>query len=170
MWEHITFYPTSAVVETSRGGGSNTLSNRSVIFAWKNPFWKRRWPRKPWDLDAGQKACQGSSLAAQWLGPHAPNPGGLSWTPGQGTVSHTLQLGVCMPQLKEILHASTKVQCRQIKKQLLKKKRSLVQKLIYVFIQQAVWEMSQSLLSDGKMQKPKKNSSKNLKWGIMMAY
>ena len=52
---------------------------------------------------------------------HAPNSGGLSWTPGQGIVFHMLQLGVCTPQLKEIPHATTKIQCRQIKKHILKK-------------------------------------------------
>ena len=59
----------------------------------------------------------------QWLGRHAPNSGGLSWTLGQGIVSHMLQLGVCTPQLKGIAHATTNTQGRQINKYLKKKKK-----------------------------------------------
>ena len=46
-------------------------------------------------------------LVVQWLRLHAPNVGGQGSIPAQGSSSHMLQLGVCMPQLK-ILHAATK--------------------------------------------------------------
>ena len=36
----------------------------------------------------------------QWLRLHAKNAGGLGSILGQGTISHMLQLRVCMPQLK----------------------------------------------------------------------
>ena len=47
----------------------------------------------------------GTSLVVQWLRCHAPNAQGLGLTPGQGTRSHTSQLGVHMLQLK-ILRAT----------------------------------------------------------------
>ena len=47
-----------------------------------------------------------TSLVVQWLRFHAPNAGGPSSIPGQGTSSH-------MPQLK-ILCSTTKIQCSQI--------------------------------------------------------
>ena len=37
----------------------------------------------------------------QWLRLQAPNAGGLGLITGQGTRSHTPQLRVCMPQLKD---------------------------------------------------------------------
>ena len=40
-----------------------------------------------------------ASLLVQWLGPRAPNTGGMGSIPDQGTRSHVLQLS---------LHASTK--------------------------------------------------------------
>ena len=35
-----------------------------------------------------------TSLVVQWLGRPIPNAGGMGSTPGQGTRSHTLQLGL----------------------------------------------------------------------------
>ena len=49
----------------------------------------------------------GTSLVVQWLRLRAPNAGSLGSIPGQGTRSHTLQLRVCMVQLKTP-HAATK--------------------------------------------------------------
>ena len=36
----------------------------------------------------------GNSLVVQWLGPRAPNAGGLGSIPGQGTRFHMPQLGL----------------------------------------------------------------------------
>ena len=41
-----------------------------------------------------------TSLVAQWLRLYAPNAGGLTSIPDQGTRSHRLQQRVCMPQRK----------------------------------------------------------------------
>ena len=49
-----------------------------------------------------------TSLVVQWLRLRAPNAGGPGSISDQGTGSHTLQLRVCMPQLKQIQHATTK--------------------------------------------------------------
>ena len=45
----------------------------------------------------GTKRNRGPSLVVQWLRFHAFNAGGLGLMPGQGTISHMLQLRVCMP-------------------------------------------------------------------------
>ena len=69
----------------------------------------------------------GTSLVVQWLWLWAPNAGGLSFIPYQGTKYHTLQLRILMlpphPQ-KSILHgamkilqAATKTQSSQINKE-----------------------------------------------------
>ena len=50
-----------------------------------------------------------ASLVVQWLRLHVPNAGVLGSIPGQGTISHMLQLRVRMPQLRlQIPCASTK--------------------------------------------------------------
>ena len=49
-----------------------------------------------------------TSLVVQWLRLHAPNAGGPSLIPGQGTRSHVLQL--------KVLHAAAKTQHSQINK------------------------------------------------------
>ena len=68
----------------------------------------------------------------QWLRLRAPNPGGLSSIPGQGTRSHLLQLRVRVPQLR-ILHVTTKTQCSQINKYNKKEKGSREGKYTKVF-------------------------------------
>ena len=45
----------------------------------------------------GTKRNRGTSLVIRWLGFHAFNAGDLGLMPGQGTLSHMLQLRVCMP-------------------------------------------------------------------------
>ena len=55
----------------------------------------------------------GTSLAVWWLRLYTPNAGDLGSIPNQGTISHMLQLRVCMPQLK-ILSAKTKTRHSQI--------------------------------------------------------
>ena len=57
----------------------------------------------------------GTSLVVQWLRLRAPNAGGLSLTPGQGTRSHMLQIRVRMLQLK--------IPCASFQEDLKKKKR-----------------------------------------------
>ena len=39
---------------------------------------------------------KGTCLVVQWLRLHPPSAGDLGLIPGQGTRSHTVQLGVCM--------------------------------------------------------------------------
>ena len=71
----------------------------------------------------------GTSLVVQHLRLCAPNAGGLSSIPDQGTRSRVPQLRACMPQLKipltimEILHSATKTRHSQINKYLKKKKK-----------------------------------------------
>ena len=48
-----------------------------------------------------------TSLLVQWLGPRAPNTGGMGSIPDQGTRSHVLQLS---------LHAQLKIPCTKKKK------------------------------------------------------
>ena len=48
-----------------------------------------------------KKDLLGASLGVQWLRLRAPNSGGQSLVPGQGTRSHMTQLRVCMLQLKK---------------------------------------------------------------------
>ena len=55
----------------------------------------------------------GTSLVVQWLRLWAPSEGDLGLIPGQRTGSHTLQLRVCVLQLK-ILRATVKTQRSQI--------------------------------------------------------
>ena len=57
----------------------------------------------------------GISLTILWLRLRAPNAGGPSSIPGQGTGSHMPQVTICMPQSK-IPHATTKTQQSQINK------------------------------------------------------
>ena len=47
------------------------------------------------------KTKTGTSLVIQWLRLQAPNAGGPSSTPDQGTRSHKLQLSVCVQQQKD---------------------------------------------------------------------
>ena len=47
------------------------------------------------------KTKTGTSLVIQWLRLQAPNAGGPSSTPDQGTRSHILQLRVCVQQQKD---------------------------------------------------------------------
>ena len=54
----------------------------------------------------------GTSLVVQWLRLHAPNAEVLGLIPGQGTISHMLQL--------KILRATAKIQHRQINNYFLK--------------------------------------------------
>ena len=72
------------------------------------PFWKLdatlsfRWVSgfKVSPLKMFFKNNLGASLLVQWLRLCAPKTGGLGSIPGQGTRSHTPQLGVCMLHLK----------------------------------------------------------------------
>ena len=51
----------------------------------------------------------GISLVVQWLRLHAPNAGGLSSIPGQGTRSH-MQATKSSHATAKILHAAVKIQ------------------------------------------------------------
>ena len=45
-----------------------------------------------WHFFWNKKNVRGTSLVMQWLGLWVPNTGGLSFIPGQGTISHMMQL------------------------------------------------------------------------------
>ena len=67
------------------------------------------------------KMCTATSLVVQWLRLCASKAGSLGSISGHKTRSCTLQLRVCMPQLK-LPHAVTKTQCSQIRKYIYFKK------------------------------------------------
>ena len=54
----------------------------------------------PLSLSAIENSYSRTSLVVQWLRLHAPKVGGSGSIPGQGTRSPTLQLRVCMLQIK----------------------------------------------------------------------
>ena len=66
-------------------------------------------------LPPHKKTINRDFLEIPWLRLHAPNPGGPSWIPGQGTRS-------CKPKLK-IPHATTKTQHSYINKYFQKRKQ-----------------------------------------------